>query len=312
MIIHEWRSWLDDSEAAEVRTLAAEAADYDNEAGFSRVLSGADHSAARRGSYQILVRVQPQQENEQEDRWPLAAYLRVDVTDGVGTVRFVVHPEYRSLGIGTLSFEKLGVPPSGPDGWCGTGAKTLRVWAEGDHPAADRMARRLGAERVRRMWLLRKRLSTEDAPPGDRSSGDLAVRDQLSDTRLAEDVARVDRGGRDLGVSSRGHDDLLADSDTLVAVSRAGDVQGMTRLSARQDNSSPHKAVGTILTLSGAAGADPDEVGRALLRAAVERFRERGIGTAQVTVDADVETIVRLTRELGFEHDRSDVCYRIG
>ena len=314
MIIHEWRSWLDDSEAADVRALADQAAGYDEEAGFSRIVPVVGESATvRRGTHHVLVRVQPHQPDEHDDRCPLAAYLSVDVDDAVGTIRLVVHPEYRSLGIGTLTFEKLGVPPAGPDGWCGTGAKALQVWADGDHPAAERMARRFGAERVSTMWQVCKRLSTvEEWPYRESPPGDVAVRDQRGDPALAQTVARVEREGRSLGVSFRGHEHLLAESDVLVAVGPADETLGVTRLSAWHDNGSPRNATGTILTMAGAIGADPGPVSRALLLAAVTRFRERGIGAVRIHIDADAEVIVGPTRELGFEHERTDVCYRIG
>jgi len=37
--------------------------------------------------------------------------------------------EYRSRGITTLLVEKVGLELAGPDGWLGSGASALRVWA---------------------------------------------------------------------------------------------------------------------------------------------------------------------------------------
>src|SRR5262249_6357447 len=40
------------------------------------------------------------------------------------------------------------------DGWAGTGAVSISCWAQGSHPAADRMARRIGAEVGSTRWKL--------------------------------------------------------------------------------------------------------------------------------------------------------------
>lgn len=311
MITYEWRAELTDAEASEVRDLVAEAAAYDDEAGFSRVRPvGSEGGEPPAGStaYQLVVRYRPV-EAEEDATWPLAAYLRVDVdADGVGSTQFVVHPRFRSLGVGTLTFEKLGLPPAADDGWWGTGATVLQAWAYGDHPAADRMARRFGAGRVSRMWKLVKPLRRADPDSG---AADVAITVGETDDTHARRLA--ERDGTIRLVSPRGREHLLAGSRVLLARDEAGATLGACRIAESpggNGDGSTHPAAGAILTMD----LDPDgplrDVGRTLLRTAVEAIRQAGARQAQVYVDAEAEVIVQLTRELSFEHDRSDVCYR--
>jgi mycothiol synthase len=66
--------------------------------------------------------------------------------------QLLVRPEHRSLGIATLTLEMLAERPG--DGWAGTGAVSISCWAKGDHPAAERMSRRFGAEVEGATWVL--------------------------------------------------------------------------------------------------------------------------------------------------------------
>jgi mycothiol synthase len=91
----------------------------------------------------------------------VAAYLRIepDPDGGPATVRYVVRPEFRSRGISTLLVEKIGLDLE---------ASGLRVWARGDHPAAQRMARRFesaGIRTARREWQLLAPLRDAELPP---------------------------------------------------------------------------------------------------------------------------------------------------
>ncbi|NKQ53201.1 hypothetical protein HFP15_09935 [Amycolatopsis sp. K13G38] len=292
MISYEWRSGLEGQEAAEVAGLVNEAAEYDEEAGFSRVTS----PAARPGHH-LLVRVQP---GGEDDPWPLAAYARLAVSGGAGTLQLVVRPEFRSLGIATLVFEKLGLPPAGDDGWCGTGATVLLAWAHGDHPAAERMARRFGAAAVRRMWKLVAKI---DAVSRNGHCGDVTVRPlEPADLMALERLEQIEDTG---WASPSGREHLIADSSVLVATDAGGALLGAIRLSGVRGNGSPSRSAGTVLTLSAGGPA----VARVLLESGLDYLRKMGFRRAQIYVDAGNAETVRITRALGFVHDRSDVCY---
>jgi mycothiol synthase len=317
VITYAWRPELDAGEADEVRALVDEAAAYDEEAGFSTVTPVGSGPAVPSAS-QMVVRMRPfdaDEDDEDSAQWPLAAYLRVDVSgeDRLGTVALVVKPEYRSLGVATLLFEKLGLPTWERHDWAGIGATALQTWAHGAHPAAERMAMRFGAARVHEMWKLVRSLresagSDQLVPAGVTVKPLNGGGDAMSVERIEKSSAGDQTGA---WISPAGREHLLSGGDALLAIDGSGEVVGVVRLDSGIHNGSPDKAVGTILTRSVGTAAERDEVGRALLRAGLDHLRHLGVRRAQLYIDAYEETIVRITRELSFEHDRSDVCYRV-
>ena len=167
MITYSWRTGFDAfgaQEEREVSEMLAEAASADAEAGFPAVsLSQPYPDDARH----LVVRLLPDGRPGHEGSSPVAAYLRVEPDpDGeAATVRYVVRPEFRSRGISTLLVERIGLDPGT---WGGNGVSALRVWARGDHPAAQRMARRFekaGIRTARREWQLLAPLRDSELPP---------------------------------------------------------------------------------------------------------------------------------------------------
>lgn len=150
MIVVDWRDELSAAESAELAALIAEAADYDAEAGFSTATPAPD-VAPDLVVFQALARLTPGRHGSPDA--PLAAFLRLDVDRaGDATAQLVVRPNLRSLGVATLMLETL-AGRDGP-GWGGTGAIRIRCWAHANHPAAERMAARFGAEPERVTWRL--------------------------------------------------------------------------------------------------------------------------------------------------------------
>ncbi|MBA3742782.1 hypothetical protein [Sporichthya sp.] len=154
MITVEFRAELGPEERAELDEMIAEAAAYDAEAGFSTVepAGGAERDADGGSEvFQAVARLNPGMHGSPDT--PLVAFLRLDVDRAGGAVaQLLVHRDYRSLGIGTLMLELLSERDG--DGWAGTGAVSISGWARGGHPAAERMARRLGAQVERSTFKL--------------------------------------------------------------------------------------------------------------------------------------------------------------
>jgi mycothiol synthase len=181
MISYAWRPSFGPQEERELREMLAAAAAADAEPGFPAVSLDQPYG---RGASHLVVRLLPDSRAGHQGSSPMAAYLRVepDPDGGPATVRYVVRPEFRSRGISTLLLETLGLELGAAGGWAGTGAPALRVWARGDHPAAQRMAQRFeryGVQAARRQWQLtaplRDRPGPEDlAPWYDPESGALA------------------------------------------------------------------------------------------------------------------------------------------
>lgn len=150
MITVEVRTELSDADTAELQAMIDEAAAYDEEAGFSTIDLTAD-AAGNTEVFSVLTRATPGLHGSVDT--PLVAYLRIEVDRAGGAVsQMIVRPAYRSLGIATLTLEMLSERAG--EGWAGTGAVSLGCWARGDHPAAERMSRRFGAEAVGETWTL--------------------------------------------------------------------------------------------------------------------------------------------------------------
>ena len=150
MITVEIRDQLGAEERAELEMLIAEAAAYDEEAGFSTAALELE-ADGNVEVFRAVARLNPGMHGSPES--PVVAYLRLDVDRAGGAgAQLLVRRGYRSLGIATLMLELLS-GREGP-GWAGTGAVSISGWARGNHPAADRMASRLGAEVQRSLWKL--------------------------------------------------------------------------------------------------------------------------------------------------------------
>ncbi|WP_019875196.1 hypothetical protein [Sporichthya polymorpha] len=150
MITVEVRDELSEEESAELSALISSSAVYDEEAGFSTVDLQADLDDNHE-VFQVLARSTPGFHGSEET--PLVAYFRLAVDRAGGAVaQMLVKPEFRSLGIATLMVETLSERPG--EGFAGTGAVSISCWARGNHPAADRMSRRFGAEVEGATWTL--------------------------------------------------------------------------------------------------------------------------------------------------------------
>lgn len=286
MITFAWQKDLDRAELAEVEELLAEAVSYDAEAGFSTADPRMDRGALTR---HLLVRMPPRGERGSVDldRLPdvsVVAYLRVDVTDGEGALQFVVRPDFRSLGVGTLLFERL----RDEGGWAEVpGLTAVRTWAHGAHPAADRMAMRLGAT-VTDAWFKTLRFigGSEPFVPAER------------------DLEMSVRGTAVVEATSAGHRSGIAPADVEVLAQVAGALAaGDAVVSFGAGAKDP-----AIITLS-ATESTSRATARALLTRALLELQVGGARSAQFYVDPLMGEVLSASRELEFQHDQSDLHY---
>src|SRR2546429_3981766 len=180
--------------------MLAEAAAEDAEAGFPAVSLDQPY---RDGASHLIVRLLPDDRPGHEISAVVAAYLRVepDPDGGPATARYVVRPRFRSRGISTLLLETLGLDLRAEGGWAGIGVSALRIWARGDHPAAQRLARRFGHVGVRpgrRQWQLLAPLPA-DGLPVRRDVRPRPPADAAEHAALAAVWHRPARRGRDPG-----------------------------------------------------------------------------------------------------------------
>jgi mycothiol synthase len=217
MITYAWRTGFDPQEERELRDMLAEAAEEDAEAGFPQVSLDQPYGD---GASHLVVRLLPDDRtgHPAQDTSPLAAYLRIepDPDGGPATARYVVRPAFRSRGISTLLLETIGLDLRAEGGWAGTGAQALRIWARGDHPAAQRMARRFrrfGVRAARRQWQLLAPLRATAQPGPDQ----VPVRSLAGPAEESAAAGLWHRSGRREGPPAKAE---------VLAVGRAADVTG--------------------------------------------------------------------------------------
>jgi mycothiol synthase len=294
MITCTWRTAFAPDEEREVGEMLAAAAEADAEAGFPAVSLDQPYPDDAR---HLVVRLLPDGRADHEDSSPVAAYLRVEPDPGGGAavVRYVVRPEFRSRGISTLLAETIGLDVQADGGWAGSGAPALRVWARGDHPAAQRMARRFegaGVRTARHQWQLL-------APLRDRGFPDASV-----------PAARPPAGAAERAVATalwRGRDEPPDHLEVLVT---GPDVAGAVWYDPKADERTEYGTAGRIVAVLTAPGRDDLRAG--LVAAAMAALRERGLRIAAIAVDAEDRALARSCRLLGFRHDRTDIEYTVG
>ena len=277
--------------------MLAAAAEADAEAGFPAVSLGQPYPADAR---HLVVRLLPDGRPGHENSSPVAAYLRVepDPDGGPATVRYVVRPEFRSRGVSTLLVEQIGLDLAAEGGWAGTGAPALRVWARGDHPAAQRMARRFacaGVRTARRQWQLLAPLRD----PGLSDASGLAVRPPASAAERAAVAALWRR-----------HDGQDEPPDRLGVLVTGPDVPGAVWYDPQADERTEYGTAGRIVAVL--TTPDRDELRAGLVAAAMAALREGGLRVAAIAVDAEDRALARSCRLLGFRHDRTDIEYTVG
>ncbi|MBN9758208.1 Acetyl-CoA:Cys-GlcN-Ins acetyltransferase, mycothiol synthase MshD [Pseudonocardia sp. Ae406_Ps2] len=302
MILHEWYRSVPEDLRTGLRALLDDAAGHDAEAGFPRVRpdDGPD-------VHHLVVHLLPDEREVVEDRGVpvLAAYLQLRVaSDGTAVARYVVRPDLRSRGVTTLLFEKIGLDVHAPDGWAGTGAREVRIWARGDHPAARRLTRRFGSHdisRTRHQWNLL-------APVRGLRRDDL-----LAEVPAAAEVDVRDVTGPDEPAAVRGMLGTLAGDPpadgALVRVAGRSGVDGAVWVDVAADEATEYGTAGRIHGPAVWPDGRADATRAALLVAAMEEIAGAGLPVAALVVDGDDDRLVHLTRALGFVHERTDAEY---
>jgi mycothiol synthase len=301
MITFAWRTTFGPEEERELRDMLAEAAGADAEAGFPQV--SLDQPYGSDASHLLVWLLADDRPGSQAAGEPaLAAYLRVEPDPGGGpaAARYVVRPAFRSRGISTLLAERLGLDLAGP-GWSGTGVSALRVWALGDHPAAQRMARRFagaGVRPSRRRWQLLAPLRGSGA--GDPGGPSVRPPAGLAEHAAAADLWRGTEPG-----------DPPAAAEVVVAGDGA-DITGAAWFDPQSGERTEYGTSGRVISVRvRPAAPDAEQVRAALLTAAMASLRRRGLRVVVITVDAGDQDLARACRLARFMHDQTDTEYTL-
>ena len=291
-----------DEEAA-VLALVQAAADHDGHAALNEAAvlhlrhprSGILHFLARRDGA-LLGYAQLDSETEP------------DSEQLVSTAQLVVAPDHRRQQLGTALLEELVAR---------TPAR-LRIWAQGNSAAAQRLARSQGLVPARELMIMTRPLAEAlprtPVPPGVRLRTFVVGQDEdawlavnarafahhpeqgrLTRADLAERMAEPWFDARGFFVAVR--------EDDATGGSGGQELIGFHWTKEHPDG------LGEVYVLGVDPGAGGGGLGKALLARGLQHLKDRGLGLVQLYVEADHERAVGLYRGYGFTESSRDVMY---
>jgi mycothiol synthase len=306
------RTRLDPAQVADVRELVAAAGEADGVHPLSEHVTlhlghGGDPRARN-----VLARIDGR----------LAGYAHLDLTDVVegASAELVVHPSLRRQGIGqALVGQLVGLAPEG----------RLRLWAHGNHPAAGKLAERLGFHRGRVLWQMRRSLYAPLPAPALPEGVDVRtfVPGQDEDRWVAVNNAAFaehpDQGRWSV-------DDLMVrekepwfDPEGFFLAERDGELVAFhwTKIHGATQHLTPHghgdeeahdhahDPIGEVYVVGVAPSAQGQGLGPAMTLIGLRHLRARGLGQAMLYVDEVNTNAIRVYERLGFSRWDTDVSY---
>lgn len=243
----------------------------------------------------------------------LAGYAHVDVTDRVegSSAELAVHPHRRGAGVGArLVTETLAETPDG----------RLRLWAHGQHPAAAALAVRMGFERTRVLWQMRRSLY---APlPAPRWPPGVSVRT----FRVGQDERRwtevnnrafadhPDQGHWQVEEVRTREKEPWFDPDGFFLAEQAGKLIGFhwTKVHGNGAGQHDHEPIGEVYVVGVDPAAQGQGLGPALTLVGLRHLRSRGLAQAMLYVDESNTAAIEVYQRLGFIRWDTDVTFRRG
>ncbi len=224
-------------------------------------------------------------------------------------VSLVVAPEARGHGLGAKLLAQL-LGEVGPQ-------VGLEAWSHADHPAARRLAEANGFERVREMWVMRRRTSTPlprlETPPGVRlRSYTDADAEALLRLNAASFAAHPEQGSMDAeNLAERMAEHWFDPAGLILAVDTTDGAEG--ELLAFHWTKQHSRELGEVYVV----GVDPAAQGRGLGRlitlAGLHHLTDKQVNEVLLYVESDNAAAIRVYRDkLGFTHASEDthVMYR--
>jgi mycothiol synthase len=297
---------LDDRTWAAVRRLLADAERVDGAAALNEQALLAIEAGDQPGARHLLGTAG----TDAGGRGLLEAYAHLDLSGAASGVEAecVVHPDHRRHGWGAR-LVRCTVEESSPH--------PVLMWSHGDHPGARRLAQRLGFDRVRDLWQMRRDLTAAlpdvELPAGVRLRTFVTGRDEPAwlAVNARAFASHPEQGGLDAVDLARRTGADWFDPGGFFLAERGNRLVGFhwTKVHAGDGTRPP---VGEVYVV----GVDPDAqgggLGRALTLAGLHHLRELGLPEVLLYVEADNLAARRLYERLGFDHVATDAQYRSG
>jgi mycothiol synthase len=254
----------------------------------------------------------------------LIGYAHLDTTDEVAgpSAELAVHPDHRRAGNGTSLVEAL--RDLSPDG-------RMRLWAHGEHPAAARLAERMGFRRSRVLWQMRRSLH---APiPAPELPPDVTVRtfapgedeQELLEVNNRAFADHPEQGKWTMAdILTREREPWFDPTGLFLAV-RDGRIVGFhwTKVHGGSDSGvraahphgtdergHGHEPIGEVYVVGVDPSAQGSGLGPALTVVGLRHLRARGLPQVMLYVDETNTGAIKVYERLGFTRWDVDVSYR--
>jgi mycothiol synthase len=210
----------------------------------------------------------------------------------------VVEPKARGRGVGA-ALAAVAVAADGP----------LSAWSHGNHPAAAALAGRLGFDRVRDLWVMRRALSSLPALPEPPPGVEVRTFEvgQDEEAFLAVNAEAFAHHPEQGGLTRAGLDERMAehwfDPSGFFVAERAGELVGFHWTKVHSDSSPSY---GEVYVVGISPTAQGGGLGRHLTLAGLHHLAGLGLDQVILYVEADNAPAIAVYGRLGFTHALED------
>jgi mycothiol synthase len=245
----------------------------------------------------------------------IVGYAHIDLTDKVAgsSAELVIHPRYRGKGLGRALLEEI------------CGITSPRLWAHGDLPSAQKLAKEYGLVRARTVIQMRRSLNQ----PLPVLGSELKLRSFLpgldDEAWLTLNnrafVGHPEQGGWTMeNLHQRMNEDWFDPQGFFLATiaTSVGEeiiafcwtkIHGAHTHAHDGQEEHGHDPIGEIYAM----GVDPSyqgkKIGRAITVAGLAHLRHQGLMSAMLYVDAENGAAIKIYKDLGFSEWGRDVVY---